>query len=69
MNHESPRNRRRQIVGAREKLNEAFAIGSLLVAAVAGYATGSFLVFLIATAVLIGANLYSGDIRPGKRRW
>jgi hypothetical protein len=44
-------------------------MGSLVVAALAGYATGSFLVFIIAAAVLIGASVYTGDIRPGKRGW
>ena len=55
-------------MGAREKLNEAYFIGSLLFAAVAGGLTGSWWVFIITTTILLALNLHSGDIRPGKRR-
>ena len=43
--------------------------GSLVIAAIAGFLTQSFLVFLITAIVLIGFNLYTGDIRTGKRGW
>jgi hypothetical protein len=56
-------------VGARKKLNGAFVGGSLVIAAIAGFLTQSFVVFLIGAIVLIGLNLYTGDIRTGKRGW
>ena len=56
------------IVGAREKLNEAYVIGSLLLAAIAGWISGSWLVFIIAAVILLALNLHAGDIRPSKRR-
>jgi hypothetical protein len=60
---------RRQIVGARKKLNGAFMCGSLVIAAIAGFLTQSFAVFLIGAIVLISLNFYTGEIRPGKRGW
>jgi hypothetical protein len=56
-------------VGARQKLNGAFVGGSLIIAAIAGFVTQSFVVFLISAIALIGLNFYTGDIRPGKRGW
>ena len=41
--------------------------GSLIIAAIAGFLTQSFVVFLIAAIVLIGLSFYTGDIRTGKR--
>ena len=55
-------------MGAREKLNEAYVMGSLFLAAVAGAISGSWMVFIIAAAILLGLNLHAGDIRPRKRR-
>jgi 1,4-dihydroxy-2-naphthoate octaprenyltransferase len=55
-------------MSARHKLNRAFVNGSLLLAGVAGALTGSWLVFGLALAALVTANLYTGDIRPDKRR-
>jgi hypothetical protein len=54
-------------MGARQKLNQAFVTGSLVVAAFIGIIADSWLVFLVALAVLIGSNLYGQDIRPGRR--
>jgi hypothetical protein len=56
-------------VGARKKLNGAFIGGSLIIAAIAGFLTQSFVVFLIGAVVLIAFNFYTGDIRTGKRGW
>lgn len=56
-------------MGARQKLNSGFITGSLAVAAGAGWVAGSWAVFLLAATVLLGLNLHSGDIRPGKRGW
>ena len=55
-------------MGAREKLNEAYVIGSLFLAAVAGSIAGSWLVFIITAAILLALNLHAGDIRPSGRR-
>lgn len=54
-------------MGARAKLNEAYLIGSILLAAVVGGLAGSWTVFVVTFIVLLGSNLYSGDIRPGHR--
>jgi hypothetical protein len=53
-------------MGARQKLNKVHFIGSLGVAGLLGLATGSVAVFVIAVAVMIGASIYTGEIR-GKR--
>jgi hypothetical protein len=53
---------------AREKLNAAYFHGSLLVAALAGWACSSWAVFASTLVALLAANLLAGDIRPGKRR-
>ena len=61
-------------MGARQKLNEAHIVGSLAVAGVLGLATGSWTVFVVTGAVLIGAAIYHEDIRyadhsyQGRRR-
>lgn len=53
-------------MGARKKLNQAYVTGSLLVAGVIGLATESLVVFIVALAILLVGNLYTGEIRPGK---
>jgi hypothetical protein len=53
-------------LGARKKLNEFNVLSSLGAAGVLGILTGSWTVFLVAGALLIGAGLYNGDIRPDK---
>ena len=50
-------------MGARQKLNQAYVNGALVVAGVAGLVTESWAVFIIVAAVLIGVSTYSGDIR------
>jgi hypothetical protein len=55
-------------MGARQKLNAASTTGAIVVGGVVGALTGSWLVFFIATGVLLGAALCSGDIRPTGRR-
>ena len=69
MTDRSRNRKRRQIVGARKKLNGAFLCGSLIIAAIAGFVTQSFAVFLFGAVLLVALNLYTGDIRPGKRGW
>lgn len=48
---------------AKEKLNAAYLLGSLLVAAVLGAFTESLVVFLIALLVLVGAAYHARCIR------
>jgi hypothetical protein len=55
-------------VGARQQLNRAFVNGSLLLAAVVGALTGSWLIFGLSLAALVVGNLYAGAIRPSRRR-
>jgi hypothetical protein len=54
-------------MGARKKLNAVFLHGSLVVAAIGGLIAQSWAVFILALAVLLGASLYAGDIRPSRR--
>ncbi len=51
-------------MGARQKLNSAHIIGSIIVAAMIGGLVGSFGIFVIAAVVLIAGAIESGDIRP-----
>jgi hypothetical protein len=53
-------------MSARRKLNVAFVNGSLLIAGLAGLATGSWVVFGTAFAVSVALNCYAGSIRPGR---
>jgi hypothetical protein len=55
-------------MGARQKLNGSYFLGSLLLAGLAGGLTDSWLVLVIGLAVLVGINVNNGDIRLGKRR-
>jgi hypothetical protein len=55
-------------MGAREKLNQAYASGSLMIAAVVGFLAQSWWAFVIAATILLLLNMSAGDIRPGKRR-
>jgi len=50
-------------MGARSKLNGAFLNGSLLIAGMIGALTQSWIVFGLALAGLVIANLNSGEIR------
>ena len=55
-------------MGARKKLNVAYLNGSLLAALGLGLFTGSWLVFGLALVMLVAANVYAGQVRPGGRR-
>jgi hypothetical protein len=56
-------------VGARHELNKAHVLGSLALAGLLALVTGSVAVFCVAAIILIGAAIYSGDIRGrGGRR-
>jgi hypothetical protein len=53
-------------MGARNKLNAAHWNGNLIIAGLAGAATGSWLVFAIGLVILVILDVYSGGIRPTK---
>jgi hypothetical protein len=55
-------------VPAREKLNSAYAGGSVLIAALIGVLVQSWPVFLIVLAILLVLNVVAGEIRPTRRR-
>ena len=55
-------------MAVREKLNTAYFLGSLALATVAGTLTGSWVVWLVALALLIGVSVHGRGIRVGRRR-
>lgn len=55
-------------MGARQKLNSSFFLGSVVLAGLVGWLAQSWIVLVIALAILIGINLNNGDIRLGKGR-
>lgn len=55
-------------MGARQKLNQAYLNGALVLAAVVGIATQSWAVFWLAVIFVVGSSFYAGDIRPNGRR-
>ena len=55
-------------MGARQKLNRAFFNGSVVLACVAGAATGSWLVFGLALVALTVVNFATGEIRCNRRK-
>lgn len=54
-------------MGARQKLNQAYINGAVVLAAVAGIACQSWLVFLGAMIFAIVMNVYGGGIRTARR--
>ena len=55
-------------MSARHKLNQGFIQGSLVIAGVIGAVCGSWIVFCIAAAILVGLCLHAGDVRLTARR-
>lgn len=53
-------------MGARQKLNAVAIQGCLIVSGIIGLVCQSWLIFVIASVVLIGASLTGGDIRPNR---
>ncbi len=51
-------------MNARQKLNRLHLAGNVLLAGVVGTFTQSWLAFLSALAVLVGLDLYTGNVRP-----
>jgi hypothetical protein len=54
-------------MGARQKLNSAYAAGSVALAGLTGFLAQSWVAFLVAGLILLVLNIASGDIRPRKR--
>jgi hypothetical protein len=57
-------------VGARQKLNKHHILGSLGLAGLLGLVMGSWAVFVIAGAVMVGVSICTGEIRgkDGRQR-
>jgi hypothetical protein len=55
-------------MGARQKLNALYVQGGLILAAIVGVLAGSWVVFALTSAVLIGLGLHGGELRPRRRR-
>ncbi len=57
-------------MGARQKLNQSYFNGSLVLGVIAGLLTQSWLIFFFATCLLLAFNMYQKEIRlsngPGK---
>lgn len=53
-------------MGARQKLNQAFATGSVFMASVVGVLAQSWPVFFVTLILLLAGNVYLGEIRPGR---
>lgn len=53
---------------SRDKLNAAHLLGSVGIAAIFAAIAGSWPLFIVVTAALIGCSLLTGEIRPGRRR-
>ena len=50
-------------MGAREKLNAIHIVGAIGAAGLLGLVTGSWILAVLAGAVLVGAAIHSGDVR------
>ena len=54
-------------MSARTKLNAAAIQGAIIVAALVGWAFGSWAMFLLTIVVLLATAFHSGAIRPNRR--
>ena len=54
-------------MSARQKLNTAYALGSVAIAALIGTLFQSWLVFGLAALLLVALSFVNGAIRPHKR--
>lgn len=50
-------------MGARQKLNSASILGSLVLSGILGFVSNSWMVFLVAAVVMLALSCYVGDIR------
>ena len=53
---------------SRDKLNAVHLLGSIGLAAMFAALAGSWPLFVIVAAALVGTSLFTGEIRPSKRR-
>ena len=53
---------------SRDKLNALHLLGSFGLAAILAVLAGSWPLFVIVAAALVGTSLFTGEIRPPKRR-
>ena len=53
---------------ARDKLNSIYVAGSVGIAALIAAAAGSWPLFVLIAAALVGCAVYTGGIRPNGRR-
>jgi hypothetical protein len=60
--------RRRLFLGARQKLNDAYGCGILLISLLIAGALQSWLAFLVVAGLLMMAVIGNGGIRPSRRR-
>jgi hypothetical protein len=56
-------------MGARQKLNQVYAMGCFVLAGIAGLLTGSGAVFVLVVIILLATCFASGEIRTAKRNW
>lgn len=54
-------------MGARQKLNQANLNGALVIAALVGAVTHSWIVFVLTGLLVVGTSLYGGGIRARVR--
>lgn len=54
-------------MGARQKLNQAYFNGAIIVALVFGLVSQSWTVFLLTLVISAAMSLYAGEIRPRRR--
>lgn len=55
-------------MGARQKLNQAHVNGALVVAALVGAVTQSWIVFVVAALLAVGLSVHGGGIRTRGRQ-
>jgi FtsH-binding integral membrane protein len=53
---------------SRDKLNALHLLGSIVIAAIFAALAGSWPLFIVVTAALVGCSLLTGEIRPRRRR-
>jgi hypothetical protein len=55
-------------MNARHKLNQAYLLGNVMLAAIAGVLCGSWTVFVVVVVLLVVLSMHAGEIRPfGKK--
>jgi hypothetical protein len=60
--------RRFNVPNARQKLNGAAVNGAVMLGVLAGWLTGSWIVFFVTTLFVLAGSMQQGTIRPHSRR-